>query len=261
MRQVCGFPGSHREGPRRADELASPSGTPLLEATHHAGAVVRFAGAEIGGVLRAGGQARGASLAASSRTAVSRRFDGRVTDRDGLRGASDARRRRVGIDRTSGLDQRGALRARLQVEIGWWLIGLDRLDAALCVLEAIPRLTVAVPLTPRLPARLPVGGRDPRIEVESIAVLESHRPLVQHLDARAAPRGASDQTRERGGQQAVSRHRGHGSVSVDPLLAERAARRPRSQGRPSRVQIRVTVAPRVVWTRPCSPGWSRQSGR
>ena len=51
------------------------------------------------------------------------------------------------------------------------------------VLEAIARLAVTVDGEPLLPAGVPMARRDLGIEIEPIAVFESHRALVNGLNA------------------------------------------------------------------------------
>jgi riboflavin synthase len=78
--------------------------------------------------------------------------------------------------------------------------GLELHDAAVRVVDAVERLPIGVRLRPAAPAVLPVPGRNPRVHVEPVAVLEAQVALVHGLEAGPArgSGGAREESPEHG---------------------------------------------------------------
>src|SRR5690606_21864730 len=253
-----------------------------FEATHHARAVVRVAGA-LGSALRAGREAGGAALPAGGRAAVpGDALEGLgVAHGDPLGRTRDARGRRMDVDGPPRLRQGRALGGGAQLESWSGPVGLDLLDATTRVLQAIPRLPIAMAFAPGLPAGLPMRRGDLRIQIESVTMFETHGAFVQHLHARTTPHGERDRTPEERsqrqadraghdrekrcpGQQVLSRRRGHEScVSIlsHGSVPLGASLRKGDRRRALRVQPPRGGGPRRARgiASPCSPVSWRQS--
>lgn len=211
-------------GPFWGGQIGGVRGGPgrlaLPETVRHARPILGFAATILGFVRGARGQALPARLTAGVGAAVSWRFPGRfdlaspgtpflVVGGHSVHGSGDARRRRVGIDGALGHSRFGGTRIELQPRRG--ITAVDALDAAVGVLEAIARLTVAVPLLPGFPARFAVGRRDGWIEVEPIAMLEANAAFMEHLHARST---AHDERRDQKSERCPRR----GASAREPLV-------------------------------------------